>query len=120
MKLRTLLPIVVIVSAAAFTAQPAAAQVLAPDMLRSPVIKETEIRPFAAAVKNVQRVTDFYSPLAAATRTPEELDKVESAAFHEMKEAVTKEGFTISRFNQIVAMARLDPDLADRIGAHLR
>ena len=67
MKLRTLLPIVVIVSAAAFTAQPAAAQVLAPDMLRSSVIKETEIRPFAAAVKNVQRVTDFYSPLAAAT-----------------------------------------------------
>ena len=119
MKLRTRLPIVVIVSVAAFTAQPAAAR-LSLRILRSPVIKETEIRPFAAAVKNVQRVTDFYSPLAAATRTPQELDKVESTAFHEMKEAVTKEGFTISRFNQIVAMARLDPDLADRIGAHLR
>jgi hypothetical protein len=87
--------------------------------LPRPIIEETEIRPFAAVVQDVQRITDFYSPLAAAARTPEELDRVENAAFDEMKEAVTKKGFAVSRFNQIVAMARLDPDLADRITAHL-
>ena len=120
MKFRTLLPIVAIMSAGAFmTVQPGAAPVFASDSLGTSVIHETELRPFAAAVKEVQGITDFYSPLAAATRTPKELDKVESAAFQEMKDAVAKKGFTISRFNQIVAMARLDPDLADRIGAHL-
>ena len=118
MNLRTLLQVAVVSTAAFIAAQPAAAQV--PGVLQPSAIEEAEIRPFAAAVKEVQRITDFYSPLAAATRTPAELDEVESTAFDAMKQVVSREGFTISRFNQIVDMARLDPDLADRIRAHLR
>ena len=116
----TLIAAAVVSAVASLTAQPAAAQMSAPALQQTPLIKETEIRPFAAAIMEVQRITDFYVPLAAATRKPEELNHVESVAFDEMKEAVTKAGFTVSRFNQIVAMAQLDPDLADRIRAHLQ
>ena len=116
MKLRILLPIVIV---SLITAHPAAAQMTAPDMPQRPGIEEADIRPFAAALQEVQRITDSYSPFAAAARTPQELDRVESAAFDEMKDAVAKKGFVVSRFNEIVAMAQLDPDLADRIRAHL-
>jgi hypothetical protein len=96
---------------------PATAQ-SAPPALGQP-INEAEIKSFAAAVVEVKRVTDSYMPILAQSRTTEEKDRVEDAAFAEIQQVVESQGFTVPRFNQILAMAHVRPDLVDQIRLHL-
>jgi hypothetical protein len=49
----------------------------------------------------------------------EEQDLVEDAAFEEIKQVVEREGFTVSRFNQMLSLASVNPDFVDRIRSHL-
>ena len=95
------------------------AQSIRPAAGQPVAVNDAEIKSFAAAVVEVKRVTDSYLPALAGAQTTEEKDRVEGAAFAEIKEAVESEGFTISRFNQILSLASVSPDLVDQIRSHI-
>jgi len=95
------------------------AQSFRPEAGQPVAVNDAEIKSFAAAVVEVKRVTDSYLPMLAGARTTEEKDRVENAAFAEIKEVVASEGFTVSRFNQILSLASASPDLVDQIRLHL-
>jgi hypothetical protein len=95
------------------------AQSIRPEAGQPVAVNDAEIKSFAAAVVEVKRVTDSYLPMLAGARTTEEKDRVENAAFAEIKEVVASEGFTVSRFNQILSLASASPDLVDQIRLHL-
>src|SRR4029450_12776429 len=81
------------------------AQSIRPEAGQPVAVNDAEIKSFAAAVVEVKRGTDSYLPMLAGARTTEEKDRVENAAFAEIKEVVASEGFTVSRFNQILSLA---------------
>jgi hypothetical protein len=89
-----------------------------PPALEQP-INEAEIKSFATAVVEVKRVADSYLPAMAQAQTTREKDRVEDAAFAEIQQVVESQGFTVPRFNQILALAHVSPDLLDQIRQHL-
>ena len=86
---------------------------------RTAPVNDAEIKSFATAVVEVKRVADSWLPELARAQTMQEQDLVEDAAFEEIKEVVEREGFTVMRFNQILALAHVNPSLVDQIRLHL-
>ena len=82
-------------------------------------VSDAELRSFATAAVGVKRVADSYLPLLAGVESFEEKTRVESAAFTEIRQIVENEGFTVSRFNEILSLAGVSPELADRIRTHM-
>ena len=108
------------VAALALTASlPVTAQSNPPALERTAPVNDAEIQSFATAVVEVKRVADSWLPELARAQTMQEQDLVEDAAFEEIKEVVEREGFTVMRFNQILALAHVNPNLVDQIRLHL-
>jgi hypothetical protein len=106
------------VAALALTASlPVTAQSNPPAL--SVAVNDAEIKSFATAVVEVKRVADSWLPELARAQTTQEQELVEDAAFEEIKQVVESQGFTVPRFNQILAMANVSPDLLDQIREHL-
>ena len=80
---------------------------------------DTDLRQFAAAVVEVQRITDTYIPQLRSAASAEERDLVHAAASVEMTRAVEKEGMSPEKFHDILSLARADPGVAARIRAHI-
>jgi hypothetical protein len=95
------------------------AQSVGPEARQATKVNEAEIKSFAAAVVEVKRVADSWLPELARAKTMEEQDLVEDAASEEIKQVVEREGFTVSRFNQMLSLASVNPDFVDRIRSHL-
>ena len=98
---------------------PVTAQSTPPALERAGPVNDAEIKSFATAVVEVKRVADSWLPELARAQTMQEQDLVEDAAFEEIKEVVEREGFTVTRFNQILALAHVHPNLVDQIRLHL-
>jgi hypothetical protein len=79
---------------------------------------EAELRSVALAVVEVQRLNDAYLPRLQAATSSEEQQEVRQAASTEMKQAIEKH-ISIGRYTEIVKLARLDEDLAERIRRHM-
>jgi predicted ATPase with chaperone activity len=126
MKLRTLataaaaVATIAVLAAAVPLAVPAQTVGPQPQAGQSAAVDDTELKSFAVAVKRVKRVADSYLPRLAESQTIQETDALEDAAYLEVKEVVENEGFSVSRFNQILAMAGTSPDIAERIRSHLQ
>jgi len=80
---------------------------------------DADLRQFAAAVVEVQRITDTYVPQMRSAASAEERDLVHAAASMEMTRAVEKEGMSPEKFHDILTLARADPEVAARIRAHI-
>ena len=100
-------------SATAQSAQPPIEQ-------SAPAISETEVKSFAVALEQIQRVNDTYLPKLQTATTDKEREQLQEIASSEMKRAVEKEGISVSRFEEILAQARSNPEVAERIRRHLR
>ena len=107
------------IAAWTFVTAPAAAQSARPGIQEPATVSDTELRSFASAAVEVKRVADSYLPVLAGVQTFEEKTRVESAAYSEIRQIVENEGFTVSRFNEILSLASVSPDLADRIRLHM-
>jgi hypothetical protein len=91
----------------------------APLLQASPEYSDKELKSFAAAAIEVQRINDFYLPkLQAARNEKEELD-VQRAASGEMTQAVESKGMTVDKFNEIMVVAQLNPQVAGKIVRHI-
>lgn len=98
----------------------ATAQVPGPSVLESPpAYSEQELKLFAGVAIEVQRISDFYLPRLQAAQSAEEEQEVRRAASGEMAQAVEKKGMTVDKFNEIMVVAQLNPELADRIVRHI-
>ena len=81
---------------------------------------DTELRSFVVAAAKVQQINDAYLPKLRAAKTDEETKRVQETANAEMKRALDEEGISVDRFQEIVAQARADRALIERIREQLR
>lgn len=81
---------------------------------------DTELKSFAAIVVEVRRLADTYNPKLEAAPTIREQQQVELAATDEMTRAVTQEGMTIERYQEILKRSLTDPEIGNRIKQHIQ
>ena len=98
--------------------QPVVVQASPPSTSPTPSFSDTELRTFAAAVLDVQRVSQTYTPRLKGA-TIEDQQKIEETASAEMTRAVENRGMTATRFSQILELTKVSPELADRVRWHI-
>jgi hypothetical protein len=81
---------------------------------------DTELKVFALAALNVQRIRNVYLPKLQAAQTPEQEWEVREAAADEMAQAIEGEGMTVGQFREISNQVRQRPELAKRVQEHIR
>lgn len=81
---------------------------------------DTDLKSFAVALVEVSRINDTYMPVYRAAQSPEEQQAIEQKASDEMVQAVQNAGMTVDRYQQILAQARSNPEVANRINEHVK
>src|SRR5262245_30608064 len=81
---------------------------------------DAELKSFAGIVVEFQRIADTYNPKLKAAQTIREQQQVELAATDEMTRALTQEGMTIERYQEILKHSLTDPGLQKRIKQHIK
>ena len=81
---------------------------------------DTELKSFAIAVLEVQRINNTYLPKLEAAATREEQEQVLQTASDEMTQVVEKNGLSVDRFTQILSHVQMDQGLAERIRKHMQ
>ena len=81
---------------------------------------DTELKSFALAALNVQRIRNVYLPKLEAAQTPEQEWEVREAAADEMVQAIEGEGMTVGQYREISNQVRQRPELAKRVQEHIR
>ncbi|TVR83724.1 MAG: DUF4168 domain-containing protein [Rhodospirillales bacterium] len=81
---------------------------------------EEELRSYAAAAIEVQRINETFQPQLQAAETPEEVQAVREQATGQMVEAVEDEGLSVDRYNQIFQAAQADPEVAEQISRYVQ
>jgi hypothetical protein len=81
---------------------------------------DDELKSFAVAALQVQRINDSYLPKLKTASTPEEQKQVEKVATDEMVKAVEKEGMSVDKYKEIMNQAQSNPEIADRVMKHIK
>ena len=81
---------------------------------------DSELKSFAVAVLQVQRINDTYMPKLESAKSPEEQQQVKQTASQEMVRAVEKEGMSVDKYKEILSHAQADPAVAERVKEHMR
>ena len=98
-------------------ALPVPAQTVNPPVFEvgAPAYSEAELKSFAVAAVQVQRINLAYSPKLEAAASAEEQQELVQQAKEEVQQAVTGEGLSVARFQEILADARTHPEVAERV-----
>ncbi len=80
---------------------------------------DAELRSVAVALVAIDRIAHAYLPSLEAAATPEDEDRVREAAVGEATQAISNTGITVDKYNEILLVARNDPQVADRIKTQL-
>jgi len=80
---------------------------------------EQEMTAFVAAFEDVQVIQNQAQAEIAAAETEQAQQQVQVAATEEMVAAVEAQGFTVNRFNALVAGLQADEDFRARFAAQL-
>jgi hypothetical protein len=81
---------------------------------------DTDLKSFASALVEVSRINDNYLPIYHAAKSPEEQQAIEQKASTEMVQAVQNVGMSVDKYHQILAKARSNPEVANRINEHVK
>jgi len=81
---------------------------------------DSELKSFALAALNVQRIRNLYLPKLDAAKTPEQEQEVRKAATDEMVRAIEGEGMTVRQYREISTQMQQSPELAKRVQEHAR
>ena len=81
---------------------------------------DSELKSFAVAVLEVQRINDTYVPKLEGATSPEEQQQLRQTASQEMVRAVEKEGMSVDKYKEILSQAQADPAVAERVKEHMR
>lgn len=77
--------------------------------------EESQLRPFARAYVEVQKIREFYEPQLGTAQDPQKANEVEREAKSKITDAIVKEGLTLDSYSQIVQTANADETLRKRI-----
>ncbi len=88
--------------------------------IESQAFTDAELKSFALAAINVQRIKDIYVPQLEAAATPAEADQVRETATKEMVQAIEGEGMTVAQYTEISTQLQVDPELAKRVEEQVR
>jgi hypothetical protein len=80
---------------------------------------DRELKQFAMAALEVQRINNEYSPKLQTAATAEERQRIETEALGRMAEAVQDKGLSVDSYKRIYRAAQADPKVAKRIGEHV-
>ena len=80
---------------------------------------EAELQSFAEAALEVKRIKVAYIPKLEAAASEEEHAKVKKEASQEMKRAVEERGISVDKYQEILASALTNPELAQRVNKYL-
>lgn len=86
----------------------------------NPSYSEAELKSFAEALLEVQRVANVYQPGLEAAKTPEDENRVREAATDEATQVITEKGISVDKYREILFVALSNSEVADRIRQHLR
>jgi hypothetical protein len=78
-------------------------------------IEETQLRSFAKAYAEVQKIREFYEPQLGTAQDAQKSSEIEREARSKITEAIGKEGLTLDSYSQIVQTANADEALRKRI-----
>lgn len=96
----------------------AMAQATAPQ--QQSAISDQDLKTFAGAAKEVQRINQTYVPAYQGAQTEEQRKSIEQEAMTKMTDAVKEKGLTIDKYNQIVQAAQADPQVARQIDSYAK
>lgn len=99
----------------------ALAQETLPAPIETPAVSVTDetLQSFAMAFIEVARISQEYQP-QLQTAAPEDQERVRMEAGERMVEAVEAvDGISVDEYQQIMAAAQTDPELAQRINAQI-
>ncbi len=86
----------------------------------NPSYNEAELKSFAEALLEVQRINNAYQPSLEAAKTPEDENRVRKAATDETTQVITEKGISVDKYREILLVALSNSEVADRIRQHLR
>lgn len=86
----------------------------------APSYSDAELKSFAVAALEVQRINDAYLPKFKSASSPEEQKQVEKTATAEMIKAVEKEGMSVEKYKEIMNQAQSNPEVAERVMQHIK
>jgi hypothetical protein len=81
---------------------------------------DNELKSFAVAVLEVQKINTIYLPRFEAAASTEEQEQVLEAAKEEVAQVIEKQGISMDRFHQILGQTQADPGLADKVRQLIR
>lgn len=88
--------------------------------LSAPSYSDSELKSFAVAVLEVQRINNDYVPKLESAKSPEEQMQIRKTASQEMVRAVEKEGMSVEKYKEIMSQAETNPAIAERVKAHMQ
>lgn len=80
-------------------------------------VSDAEVRTFVVANAEVSQIAETYRPQLQSAGSDEEAAEIQQTAQEEMVMAVTETGMEVERYNNIMAAARQDVELSQRITA---
>ncbi len=83
-------------------------------------ISQEELKSFAVAAKEVQKINQSYMPSYQSAQTDEQKKAIEREAMGKMTQAVKEKGLTVEKYNQIVQVAQSDPEVARKVDEYAR
>ena len=86
----------------------------------APGYSDSELKSFAVAVLEVQRMNDTYVPKLESAKSPEEQQQLRQTASKEMVRAVEKEGMSVDKYKAILSDAQTNPAVAERVKEHMK
>lgn len=78
-------------------------------------VSDTEVEAFVVAMNSASEVFEEYRPQLQSATDEQAAREIQTAASEEMTEAVIATGLEPERYNEIMAAARNDPQLTQRI-----
>jgi hypothetical protein len=80
-----------------------------------PAVSNDQLKSFAVASLEVERISQEYAPKLQAAKTPADQESVRQEATEKMVDAVQKKGLSVEEYRRIAIAARADPQIAHQI-----
>lgn len=90
-----------------------------PQQQQAAPISEGQLKSYAVAAAEVQRISASFQPRIRAADTPADRQQVQQEALDQMADAVRANGFSVQQYNQITQRVQADPQLSRRLQNYL-
>ena len=83
-------------------------------------ISDDDLKTFAVAAKDVQRINQDYVPAYQAAKDDNQRTAIQTEAMGKMAQAVKDRGLSVDKYNQIVTAAQADPQIARKVDQYAK